>query len=145
MNLLTRSLDAARRRFSLRIYCARIGVVVQHDTEGDLAALRSLEYRGRLPLVRTRNDGDPASAERVLEFLGAGFPLLVTIPFGKGFGPVGPGLTLQIDDEPDAQSPAVSPEQYGQTFRSTRAAMRRTIPSTIPIVTAGFSPTASVG
>lgn len=136
--------DAARRRFSRRISGAKIGICVDEVELGDLAALRSLEYRGRLPLVRTFNHGDPASAERILTLADEGFPLLVTIPFGKGLGPVVPGMTIQIDHEPDAQSPAVSPEQYGQTFRSTMQFMRKRLPSSIPIVTAGFSPTASV-
>lgn len=140
---LSRSVDAVRRRFSRRISGAALGVVVLEDTAGDLAALGSLEGRGRRPLVRTWNNGDPASAERILQLKALGYPLLVTIPFGKGFGPVGAGMTLQIDHEPDAQWPAVSPEQYGSTFRSTLRAMRQTIPLSIPIVTAGFSAQAS--
>jgi len=138
------TIDHARRRFSRRLAGARIGICVDEATAGDLAALRSLEYRGRLPLVRTFNHGDPASAERILTLADEGFPLLVTIPFGKGLGPVVPGMTIQIDHEPDAQSPAVSPEQYGGTFRSTVQFMRKRLPSSIPIVTAGFSATASV-
>ncbi len=97
-----------------------------------------------MPLVRTTNYGDPDSAQRILAFSAAGYPLLVIVPFGKGYGPVGAGMTLQIDNEPDVQSPAVSPEQYGQTFRSTMEAMRHTLPSSIPIVTAGFSNSATV-
>ena len=95
-------------------------------------------------LVRTHNVGDAASAERVLGLLAAGRQVLSVIPFSRGFGPIGPGMALQIDDAPDAQSPAVSPEHYGETFRLTMASLRETLPASIPIVTAGFSINASV-
>lgn len=131
------------RHLIRRISGASIGIVVNHDTDGDLGRLRTLARPNRLPLVRTTNLGDPESAQRVLALSAEDYPVLVMVPFGKGFGPVGAGMALQIDDEPDIQSPAVSPEHYGETFRSTMQAMRKTLPSSIPIVTAGFSNTAT--
>ncbi len=131
------------RLVSRRISGASIGIIMHEAEPQDLDRLATLGRPSRVPLIRTTNDGTPESAQRVLALSAVGYPLLVTVPFGKGFGPVGPGMVLQIDDEPDRQSPAVSPEHYGETFRSTMHAMRQTLPSSIPIVTAGFSPYAS--
>ncbi len=143
MTIITRTFAWIRSLFVHTISGAALGIVVHEDTEGDRARLAALSQPSRLPLVRTPNYGDPDSAQRILALSAAGYPLLVIVPFGKGYGPVGAGMTLQIDDEPDRQSPAVSPEQYGQTFRSTMEAMRHTLPSSIPIVTAGFSTSAT--
>lgn len=143
MNIFARFFAWIRSLFVHTISGAALGLVVHEDTAGDLAQLHALGRPNRLPLVRTTNYGDPESASRILTLSGYDYPLLVVVPFGKGYGPVGPGMTLQIDNEPDVQSPAVSPEQYGQTFRSTMQAMRQTLPSSIPIVTAGFSNSAS--
>ena len=104
-----------------------------------------LPDESKVPLLtRTHNDGDSDSAMRILSLLGAGHQVLSVIPFGRGYGPIGLGMALQLDDAPDAQSPAVSPEHYGETFRLTMAALRTTLPASIPIVTAGFSINASV-
>lgn len=121
----------------------RIGIVMHEDTAGDLAQLAALGSLGHLPRVRTTNYGDPDSAARILALLNAGHEVLSIVPFGKGYGPVGTGMAIQLDNEPDVQSPAVSPEHYGETFRFTMHAMRQSLPSTIPIVTAGFSNNAS--
>lgn len=121
-----------------------LGLVVNDATPEDLLRLHALAKPNRMPLVRTTNNGDHDSGQRVMRLAAEDFPLLVTLPFGKGFGPIGPGMALQIDDEPDRQSPSVSPEHYGGLFRSTMQAMRQSLPSAIPIVTAGFSSTASV-
>jgi len=139
MNPFTRFFIWLRRLFS-RAPSAQIGIVVHEGTQADLQRLVELAPPEKTPVpVRTTNYGDPESAQRVLALSSAGHPLLVIIPFGKGYGPVGAGMVLQLDNEPDAQSPAVSPEHYGETFRLTMQAMRQSLPASIPIVTAGFS------
>jgi hypothetical protein len=122
----------------------RLGAREAEQRQLDLQRLANVTYRHRIPRVRVHNGGSPANASRILSLLDGGYPVLSVVPFGYGYGPVGFGMALQLDDEPDAQSPAVSPEHYGETFRFTMAAMRETLPATIPIVTAGFSPRADI-
>lgn len=127
-----------------------LGIVVHEGMPSDLERLAELTpqpFPSGTPTprnVRTTNYGDPDSAARILALLNAGHEVLSVVPFGKGYGPVGAGMILQIDNEPDAQMPPVSPEHYGETFRLTMKAMRQSLPSSIPIVTAGFSNNASV-
>jgi hypothetical protein len=140
VNIIQRFLAWIRSLFVHTISGSQVGIVVHEGTAADLAQLVALGH----PLVRTTNYGDPDSASRILAFLNAGHSVISIVPFGRGYGPVGAGMVLQLDNEPDAQTPAVSPEHYGQTFRSTMQAMRQSLPSSIPIVTAGFSNNASV-
>lgn len=146
MTFLTRSRAWIRDRLTKPIPGSRIGIHMNSDTVGDRARLAQLTPLHSDPtprLVRTTNNGEPEDALRIMRFAGDAHPVLAVIPFGKGFGPVGAGMALQVDNEPDAQFPAVSPAQYGVTFRSTMRAMRKTLPNSIPIVTAGFSSGAS--